>query len=238
MWCRAIVQATDPGGMRVQVVGPEDGWTAWCSVTVPWPGVCWLPPVGAQVAVLLDELGESGVVLGSLYSQRDPAPPGQADGRLHVAFPDGSTVEFDSASGLRVAAQGGCEVAAVGPVRVNSSDRVTVSAPELAISATESCRIEASGPVTVLAHGACEVRGAERVTVEAPAVSVTAVASLDLSAPAITLRGTVSIQGPVNVQGIASFSANVSVGGNLAVVGTTPAHHTHPVSGGVAQAVP
>ena len=231
-WRKAIVQTQDPDGMRVQLLGPEDGWTAWCPVAVPWPGVCWLPSVGSQVAVLLDEQGEAGVVLGALYSDREPPPPGQAAGRVHLEFQDGSSVTFDPEKGLSVASQGGCEVAAIGPVTVSSQDRATVSAPEVILDALEVCRVTASGPVVIDAHGPCTVQSAESVDVTSPVVAVTATESLGLTAPAIALNG------PLQVTGVASFSANVSVGGNLAVVGTNPAHHTHPVSGTVAQVVP
>ncbi|MCG7518851.1 phage baseplate assembly protein V [Ruegeria sp. Ofav3-42] len=71
------------------------------------------PKPGSQVACLLDANRESGVVLGALYSDADPAPAG-GDGTAHFEMPDGSTVIWEGgtfsinhASGIVLSISGG-----------------------------------------------------------------------------------------------------------------------------------
>lgn len=56
-----------------------------------------LPSVGAQVAVLLDEHGDSGCVIGALYSDADPAPAAGVDIRRWT-MKDGTKLEYDRAA--------------------------------------------------------------------------------------------------------------------------------------------
>lgn len=58
-----------------------------------------LPDLEEHVAVALDENGEDGVVLGAVYSEPEPPPVTSGD-KAHVTFEDGSSVEFDRASGV------------------------------------------------------------------------------------------------------------------------------------------
>ncbi|QST27717.1 phage baseplate assembly protein V [Escherichia albertii] len=54
----------------------------------------WLPDIGEQVEVLLDDNGEDGVVLGAVYSSVDTPPVTDKDKR-YVRFSDGATIEYD-----------------------------------------------------------------------------------------------------------------------------------------------
>lgn len=59
--------------------------------------VFWLPSIGEHVAVLLDEFGEDGVVLGAIYSEADLAPTDSADVMV-IAFGDGTRLEYNRAT--------------------------------------------------------------------------------------------------------------------------------------------
>lgn len=54
----------------------------------------WLPDIGEQVEVLLDENGEDGVVLGAVYSSVDVPPVASLDKR-YVQFSDQAMFEYD-----------------------------------------------------------------------------------------------------------------------------------------------
>lgn len=71
------------------------------------------PKPGSQVICQMDAHRESGVVLGAIYSERDPAPDGD-EGTLHFEMPDGSTMiwegdvlKIDHASGISFTLAGG-----------------------------------------------------------------------------------------------------------------------------------
>ncbi|MGG6295306.1 phage baseplate assembly protein V [Leptolyngbya sp. AN02str] len=57
----------------------------------------WLD-VGDRVAVLLDEKGEAGVILGSVYTESNPPPISTKD-KWYRQFSDGSFIEFDRSAG-------------------------------------------------------------------------------------------------------------------------------------------
>jgi len=57
-----------------------------------------LPNVGDQVACLMDENCEDGVVLGAIYSKADATPDGVSDNVTMVRFSDGTVVKYDKAS--------------------------------------------------------------------------------------------------------------------------------------------
>lgn len=56
-----------------------------------------LPSPGDQVACLMDEHAETGVVLGSVYSSAQTPPEGATAGSMVVRFEDGTTIKYDKA---------------------------------------------------------------------------------------------------------------------------------------------
>lgn len=57
-----------------------------------------LPDIGEQVACLMDENLEDGVVLGSIYSDEDTCPLCSKD-KIIAKFQDGSSIEIDKSAG-------------------------------------------------------------------------------------------------------------------------------------------
>lgn len=57
----------------------------------------WMPDLGQFCAVMLDEKGEAGVILGGIYSESDPPPIANSD-RYHIAFSDGTTLDYNRSS--------------------------------------------------------------------------------------------------------------------------------------------
>ena len=57
-----------------------------------------LPDIGEQVACLMDENLEDGVVLGSIYSDEDTCPLSSKD-KIIAKFQDGSSIEIDKSAG-------------------------------------------------------------------------------------------------------------------------------------------
>lgn len=54
----------------------------------------WMPDINEHVVCLLDEYGEEGVILGSVYSDKD-TPPISSKDKWHKTFKDGTVIEYD-----------------------------------------------------------------------------------------------------------------------------------------------
>lgn len=83
-----------------------------------------LPDIGEHVAVLLDRRGETGVCLGCIYSQRDPAPVAGAPDRHHIRFRDGTTIDYDRRTHK-------LSVHCVGDIEIASATHIILRAPRI-----------------------------------------------------------------------------------------------------------
>jgi len=114
------------GRVRVRLPDLDDLHTHWLPVLHSKTHLDqhWhLPDVGEHVALLLDRRGETGCVLGALYSQRDAPPVASAD-HHRVRFADGTTIDYDRAA-HRLSIQ------CVGDVEIVSSTHIALRAPRI-----------------------------------------------------------------------------------------------------------
>ncbi|AYH06320.1 phage baseplate assembly protein V [Pectobacterium parmentieri] len=94
----------------------------------------WLPDIGEQVEVLLDDNGEDGLVLGAIYSAADVPTLSDKDKRA-VTFADGAHIEYDRRTHT-LTINGGVqhiEISSGTDVVVNAQ-RVTINAPETTVT--------------------------------------------------------------------------------------------------------
>ena len=96
---RGVVLEQDTKGWRCRVkFEAEDEVTSfWLSVqasSATGMKKTSMPPVGAQVACLVDWRGEDGVIIGAVYSAQDK-PPTSAAENDHTTHADGAVVEHD-----------------------------------------------------------------------------------------------------------------------------------------------
>lgn len=97
----------------------------------------WMPDPGEQVLCLFLPSGAAqGFILGSFYSEKDKPPVTSKDKR-HITFPDGTVIEYDSASHKLL-------IDAKGPVEVKTSDTADVTANTASISAPKGVTISAT----------------------------------------------------------------------------------------------
>ncbi|MBB5017422.1 phage baseplate assembly protein V [Chitinivorax tropicus] len=135
------VKQTKPGFAQIHLPDLDGLRTLWLPVILPKTlkdRACWTLDVGEHVAVLLDALGEDGVVLGAVYSNAEPPPTTQA-GTFMVQFSDGAKLEYDrdshtlTATGMQqalVEAKGDVSVKAGGNIQLKAAGKVMVDAPE------------------------------------------------------------------------------------------------------------
>jgi len=134
-----VVSATDPSTCRVRVKyqdneGIESYWLAVTQRQAYGTRDYHMPEIGEQVACLVDEHNEEGVVLGGIYSAADPTPVASQDKR-HVAFKDGGVIEYDA-----------------------SAHRATVTLPGQArITLGQEGILEVHGATTIVLHGAVDI---------------------------------------------------------------------------------
>ncbi|AXW85573.1 baseplate protein [Lonsdalea britannica] len=96
------VSAVDAAGVRARVRLPEcdNLRTAWLEVlqrNTQNNKDYWLPDVGEQVRILLDDNGEDGVILGAIYSSVDTPPVNNAQAR-GCTYSDGAAFYYDRAT--------------------------------------------------------------------------------------------------------------------------------------------
>lgn len=95
----------------------------------------WMPDLGEHVVCLMDENEEFGVVLGAIYSDADATPVSSQD-KYHVAFDDGTTIEYDRAAHkLKADVKGNVELIASGTLTGTITGETTLTTPTLTINA-------------------------------------------------------------------------------------------------------
>lgn len=99
-----IVTQTDPATCKARVKFPDHDnvESFWLPVVQPKTladRFYLMPDIDEHVVCLLDENGESGVILGAIYSDAG-APPVNSQDKWHVTFDDGTILEYDRASHL------------------------------------------------------------------------------------------------------------------------------------------
>ncbi len=94
---------------RVQFPDRDNIVTYWLPICLPKvqdDKFFWMPDVGEQVLVLMDEHDENGAVVGSLGSTVDQAPGWATANTFGVQFSDGTVVRYDRAAHALTAALG------------------------------------------------------------------------------------------------------------------------------------
>lgn len=168
--------------------------------------------INEQVACLMDENSEQGVILGATFNDKTPPTSGGGTGIYKIKFSDESFIKYDrNAHEYEINVQGNVKIISTGTTTVEA-ETVEVAATTVNVDATvvnvdaESVSIDASN---VDITGAVSITG--EVTVEGGITASAAVQGL-------TVAGVVSISAP-SISG-GGFSAS---GGNASVSGTMEA---------------
>lgn len=118
--------------VKVSTAGLTTAWLPWCASRAGKTRQ-WSPPQVGEQVIIASPYGDMGqaAVIGSLYQDAHPAPAASKDQETTV-YPDGSTVDYNSATNtLTVTVVGGgnvvvnCKVATV-----NAQTSVTLDTPD------------------------------------------------------------------------------------------------------------
>jgi len=224
MWRRGLVRAVDPARAVAKVHLPdEDGLVSdWLPICVPFAmgtRAYWIPKVGSQVVVLLDEHGEDGVIMGAIYSEQD-APPASSADQAVISWADGTAVKYDEAAQeLSALVMGTVKIRSMGKATIQSMDGLEFSgAGPVTLQALDTMTVSAQGAMTLNAYGALKVNAYETATVEcltgavavrALTISLQATASISVQAPAVSVDAAA-----INMTGTFTFTGAGTVVGN------------------------
>lgn len=210
-----IVSDIDETSVRVRVTLPEcdnlkSNWLAVLQRNSQDNKDYWLPDMGEQVEVLLDNNGEDGVVLGAVYSTVDTAPVASRDKR-YVQFSDGAAFEYDRST-HQLTINGGIE-----KIVIEVIDSTRLTSPNVEIKAQH---------VTVTSD-----------TVDVKAMAVTVDAPLSTFTGNVTVMKKLTwlggMAGSGGIGNAATITGNVNVIGNVQASGTlqdsggNSNHHSH-----------
>jgi len=95
-----LVKEQDIPNARVRVTLPDldEAGSYWLHVVnrgSQYDKDFWIPDVGEQVACLMDDHDESGVVLGSFFQSVDTPQSGMTADTRAIRFKDGAQIEYD-----------------------------------------------------------------------------------------------------------------------------------------------
>lgn len=135
----------------------------------------WLPDIGEQVVVLLDENGEDGVILGAVYSSVDTPPVDNPNAR-GVTYADSAAFYYDRQTHT-LTINGGIE-----HIVITCGADVTVKTQKATLDAPET---EVTG--NLLVKGKLTYQGG--------------MAGSGGSGAAAAIQGNVSVQGNINASG-------------------------------------
>lgn len=122
--------------VKLSVSGLTTDWLPW-SAARAGKTRAWSPPQVGEQVIMVSPFGDMGqaVVIGSLFSDTDPAPAASKDQETTV-YPDGSTVDYNSATNtLTVTVAGsGNVIVNCKAATVKASTSVTLDTPSTVLT--------------------------------------------------------------------------------------------------------
>ncbi|ELC4947542.1 phage baseplate assembly protein V, partial [Salmonella enterica] len=167
----------------------------------------WLPDIGEQVRLLLDEHAEDGVVLGSTYNEQDR--PVIADrNKRRTDFADGTFVEYD---------------------RKHSAMTIGGAIRTLTISTHSDITVQTNTQATVIAKESATIR-TQFATVDSAETDVTGNATIKGS---LLVEGSITGQGGLAISGgqggaAATITGTLKATGDLQSASVSLESHQHP----------
>jgi len=167
--------------------------------------------INEQVACLMDDNSEDGVIIGAVFNNKTTPSNGGKD-IVRVSFSDDSFVEYNRASHeYTMDIKGKINISAESEINISSESKINITgATEVSVKSDVAMKVEALN------------------------ATVTATALAKIEAPAIQLNGAVSIGGNLSLGGSISGTAGAPISGNIEVTGDMKAGtvslktHIHP----------
>ncbi|CAB5681913.1 phage baseplate assembly protein V [Providencia rettgeri] len=110
-------------------------WIKWLAPRAGDSRSWWAPTVGEQV--LIGAIGgelTTGVVIGSLYSNANPAPTHSANA-LHLTFPDGAVIEYEPETGV-------LKAIGIKTANIEASEEISATTKKVICKATVEIKLD------------------------------------------------------------------------------------------------
>lgn len=164
--------------------------------------------VNEQVACLMDENSEEGVILGALFSD-DINPVGGNKDVVKVVFPDDSTIEYNRSSHEY-------NIDIKGKINITAESEINIGAPVVNVDA----EVINATATTINIEGATNITGATEITGNLNVMgnitglvvtAVTSVATPALSGPGFSMSGTgMNVAGPIEGTSVKANGINLA----------------------------
>jgi len=157
--------------------------------------------INEQVACLMDENSEEGVILGALFSD-DINPNGGNKDVVRVVFPDGSSIEYNRSSHeYNINIKGKINISAQSELNILAETEINISAPAVNVDA----EVVNATATTVNIEGATNITGATEITGDLNVIGnitgIVVIASASVSTPALSGSGFSMSGAGMNVAG-------------------------------------
>ena len=178
---------------------------------------------GSLVAVLMDDHLEDGVILGAIYSAKNP--PDQVENTLRkFKAKDGGFISYNTANGeLLIETKGLTHIKAAGDIQIETAGNLTAN---VASNAT----LNAQGAAEITAAASVKV-SAPKIVLNAPLVEISGVLAVGTHATAAgatgTIHGDLRIVGNVEIQQSLQAGGNINAAGDILAGGANSNHHSH-----------
>ena len=156
--------------------------------------------VNEQVACLMDENSEEGVILGAIFNN-STAPDGGNKDIVRVKFSDNSSIEYNrSTHEYNIDVKGKINITSESDLKIKSNSKVNI-------------------------EGATEVKISSDavVNVQALTANITASTLAKIEAPVIQLNGAVAVTGAITVSGTLTAPSGAPITGDLKATGNVEA---------------
>lgn len=167
--------------------------------------------INEQVACLMDENSEEGVILGAIFNDKN-SPNGGGVGIFRTVFDDNSVIEYDRNSHKYT-------LDIQGEISIKSSSVVNIEAVTANVKASATANIEALNT---------NIKATAIAKIEAPAIQLTGAVAIS---GALTVGGTISAPGGGAISGDFKVSGDVQSGSGVGLVSLKTHRHTTTTNG-------
>lgn len=192
--------------VKLEIGGLTTDWLSWgvgrAGTTRTWSA----PTVGEQ-RLLLSPYGDmTQAIVGQAIYQDDHAAPATSGDQEHVVFPDGSTVDYNSATNTLT-------------VTVSGSGNVVINCKHATVNAEDDTTVNTK---------AATINAENTATVNTKTATVNAETKVELATPLTHCTGALTVDGLLTYKGGMSGSggSGASLTGNFAASGGTFTHNS------------
>ena len=210
------ITEVDPAKGYARVTFTDDGivsdWLQICVMGAISDKYTHTFEVKEQVACLMDENSEEGVILGALFNNA-VNPSGGAKGVLRVKFSDNSVIEYNrNTHEYNLDIKGKINISAESDINIITESNVNIDSININVNASGNVDLTATGNVDLTASGNANITASAIAKIEAPIIQLNGIVT---TSGAVAVGGAITIGGTVTSPGGGAISGNIEVTGKL-----------------------